>query len=153
MKKYSLGFALFSFFFISQKINAQVIIQIDAGSRSPFGNIQSLIIQANGKCAYYFSTVQGELRDSTSFVFSKAQTDSLLSQAERLGFFGLQKEYKKGVDGAGIFISINKAGKKKSVSLINSDVPEINAWVMLLNEMLKDRNIYINYGQKSPSKN
>jgi len=77
----------------------------------------------------------------------------LLIQADVLGFFKLQKEYKKGVDGAGIFISMNKAGQRHSVSLINSDVPEINAWVAILNEMLKPRSIYINYGQKAPSKN
>jgi hypothetical protein len=51
-------------------------------------------------------------------------------------------------DGAGIYISMNSAGKLKSVHAVNTDVPAINELIGFLNNMLAPYRIRIYYGQK-----
>ena len=92
--------------------------------------------------------VNGPVKDSSRFTISSSQLDSLFSRAEQLGFFQLNNKYDAGfADGSGIMIAMNHSGKKKTVQLLNTDVPQINDWVTFLNHMLQPQKIRIYYGQ------
>jgi hypothetical protein len=131
------------------QLHAQIVVQIEAGSRSPFGKNQSLTIDKKGKCHYLKFDVETQVvSDSATFTLTKAQVDSFFKKADEVGFYGLKKEYHFGVDGAGIFIALSNSGKNNSVDLTNSDVPEINALIATLNGLLQPRKIKIYYGQK-----
>ena len=127
---------------------SQAVLYINAGSRAAWGNNQELTIDHKGTCRYYLREVNGPIKDSSVFSITTQQLQSFFSKAEQSGFFGLKKKYDgKVVDGAGIYISMNSAGKKHQVSLVNTDQPVINELVTLLNTMLVPFNIRINYGQ------
>ncbi len=128
---------------------AQLVVQIDAGSRASYGFIQSLSIDKNGKCQYVkYDVSTSAIKDSSSFSITPTQLSGFLNKAESSGFFSLNQEYHKGVDGAGIFIALNKGGKKGSVDLKNTDLPAINSLIATLNTILESRKITIYYGQK-----
>jgi hypothetical protein len=134
---------------ISFSAISQTIVQINAGSRAPWGNNQNLLIDNKGHCTYFLSEVNGAVKDSSSFIFSASQLDSFFTRAEQVGFFQLNSKYDGGVaDGAGIFISMNHAGKKHSVDLQNQDIPPVNELIGYLNLLLASHKIRIYYGQK-----
>jgi len=140
--------SILCFLLLTCVTNAQVVIQVNAGSRASWGKNQELFIDLKGNCRYYLHEVSGKRLDSSSFMLSTVQVDSLLSRADRLGFFGLSERYDGGLaDGAGIFISMNRNGKKHSVDLLNKDLPPVHDWVEMLNAYLAPRRIRINYGQ------
>ncbi len=127
---------------------AQVVVQINAGSRASWGTNQNLFIDAKGQCHYYLGEVNGKIKDSSSFSIPVARLDSFLVKAEQLGFFSLSDRYDGGLsDGAGIFISLNSQGKKHSVDLSNKDLPPIHTLMEQLNLILAPHRIRINYGQ------
>ncbi len=129
---------------------AQVVIQVNAGSRAAWGNNQNLMIDKNGKCTYFVSQPDGQKKDSKEFSISQKQLDGLFSKAESVGFFTLDAKYDGGVaDGAGVFIAIKSGTKINSVDVFNKDVSAINSFVETLNVILKTQNIRIYYGQKS----
>jgi hypothetical protein len=128
---------------------SQVVFFINAGSRANYGNHQELSIDSKGSCRYFLREVNGKAKDSISFNLSSAQMDSLFRKADQLGFFNLQANYQdSSSDGAGIYISMNSAGRLKSVNLVNADVPAINELISFLNNMLAPNRIRIYYGQK-----
>jgi hypothetical protein len=92
--------------------------------------------------------VGGGVRDSAQFNISIAQLDTLLGLADAKGFFALNHDYRKGFDGAGIFIAMAYHGKTNDVELVNMDRTEINALVAWLNERLAAHRIRIYYGQR-----
>lgn len=128
--------------------SSQPVLFINAGSRASYGTNQELTIDAKGNCRYYLREVNGPLKDSSSFSISQQQLDSLMNKANQSGFFSLQENYDGGkTDGAGIYISIKRAGSVRSVNLNNTDQPVIHELVDMLNSMLQPRKIRINYGQ------
>lgn len=132
---------------------SQVVLQINAGSRAPFGDYQSLLVNLNGECSYKLVTVNGPVKDSSRFTIAKSQLDSIFSKAEQIGFFQLNNKYDGGrVDGAGILIAMNSSGKKKSVQVLNVDVPQVNELVAFINRILQPQKIRIDYGQSAPQK-
>ncbi|MFZ1371517.1 MAG: hypothetical protein WAR78_14105 [Ferruginibacter sp.] len=127
---------------------AQAVLFINAGSRAGYGNNQELTFDINGGCRYYLRELNGPVKDSALFSIGRDQLQAFFNRAEQSGFFGLDKKYSGGaVDGAGIYISMNSAGKKHQVSLVNTDQPVINELVTLMNTMLAPHKIIINYGQ------
>jgi len=127
---------------------SQTVIQVNAGSRAPYGNYQNLLISADGKCSYQLAQVNGPVKDSAHFTISSAQVDSLFTKAEQVGFFQLNAKYDAGyADGSGVMIAMNHSGNKKTVQLLNTDIPQINDWVTLLNHMLLPQKSRIYYGQ------
>ncbi len=127
---------------------SQAVLYINAGSRAAWGTNQDITIDAKGNGRYYVREMNGPVKDSVIFSITTQQLQSFFSTADQSGFFNLNTEYKgKAVDGAGIYISMNSAGKKHHVQLVNTDVPAINKLVTLLNTMLAPFNILINYGQ------
>lgn len=134
---------IFSFQAISQ-----TVVQINAGSRAPWGTNQNLFIDKKGHCKYSLAEISGSVKDSSSFNISASQLDSFFAKAEQVGFFKLDSKYDGGyADGAGIFIALNSSGKKHSVDLLNKDIPPINELVDFLNRMLSVHKIRIYYGQ------
>lgn len=130
-------------------IKAQTVVQIDAGSRAPYGYIQSLTIDATGRCRYIqYEVSNNKVKDSATFSITKAQLDTFFAKANAVRFFSLAEEYTRGLDGAGIFIALNNAGKKHAVNVKNSTVPQIDDLVATLNAMLQPRKIRIYYGQQ-----
>ena len=147
MKKTLLFTFLFTGLFISA--SAQLVVQIDAGSRAPWGDIQSLTIDNKGKCRYMkYDVSTNAIKDSSSFFITEGQLQDFLKKADESGFFTLNKEYHRGVDGAGIFIAINSNGKKNGVDLKNTDVATVNTLVAFLNNILQTKKIKIYYGQQ-----
>lgn len=140
---------LFTFFiFIFNRINAQVILQVDAGSRAPWGIYQNLVMDAKGHCTYTRSKVNGPVLESSSFTITTQQMDALFSKADQVKFYQLKEKYDGGYsDGAGIFIALRRDGKNHHVDLRNTDIPEVNQWVALFNDILKPHKIRIYYGQ------
>ena len=127
---------------------SQAVLFINAGSRAAWGNQQELTIDSKGNCRYYLRELNGPVKDSSKFSITTQQLQNFFSKANESGFFTLNNEYKgKAVDGAGIYISMNNAGIKHFVRLVNTDVPVVNELVTLLNTILKPYNIIINYGQ------
>jgi hypothetical protein len=127
---------------------SQPVVFINAGSRASYGSNQELTIDSKANCRYYLREVNGAAKDSSFFSISQQQLDSFFSKANEVGFFNLNNKYNGGsVDGAGIYISINSAGKKHNVQLNNTDQPAINELVTMLNRMLEPLRIRINYGQ------
>lgn len=138
-------------FFFSMAAVCQTVLFINAGSRASYGQQQELLVDANGNCRYRLGTVNGPVKDSSSFALLPGQLDSLFRKAVETGFFSLQHNYDGGAaDGAGIYISMNHAGQQHYVQLKNTDVPAINQFITLLNTMLAPRQIRINYGQFVP---
>lgn len=130
-------------------IKAQTVVQIDAGSRAPYGYIQSLTIDAAGRCRYLqYEVSDGKVKDSATFTITKAQLDSFFLKAAQVGFFDLAEDYSYGVDGAGVFIAINSAGKKHSVNVKNRTVKQVDDLIANLNAILQARKIKIYYGQR-----
>jgi hypothetical protein len=127
---------------------AQAVLFINAGSRAAYGDQQELTIDSKGNGRYYLRQVNGPVKDSVFFSISPQQLQSFFNKAETAGFFSLNNEYKgKAVDGAGIYISMNNAGKKHYVALANTDLLVINELVSMLNDILATYKIRINYGQ------
>lgn len=130
---------------------SQVVVYINAGSRTHTGTTQELFIDANGQCHFWLRNVNGPAKDSSVFNISKAQLDSFFSKAEELGFFNLNSTYESNkTDGSGILISLNYGGRKKSVHLRNIDQPVINQLVARLNEILAPQRIRIYYFNPTP---
>ena len=128
---------------------SQVVFFINAGSRANYGNHQELSIDSKGSCRYFLREVNGKAKDSLTFSFSSAQMDSLFRKADQTGFFTLEASYQDpSSDGAGIYISMNSAGRLKNVNVVNTDVPAINELIGFLNNMLAPHRIRIYYGQK-----
>ena len=128
---------------------SQVVFFINAGSRANYGNHQELTIDSKGNCRYVLREAGGRGKDSTSFSITSTHLDSLFRKADQVGFFNLNARYEdRSADGAGIYISMNSAGKLKSVHAVNTDVPAINELVSFLNNMLAPQRIRIYYGQK-----
>jgi len=143
---------LFSGLF-SMHVAGQTVIHINAGSRAPYGTYQNLLVNTNGECNYQLREVSGKGKDSAVFTISKSQLDSIFAKADQLGFFQLNDKYDRGVaDGAGILIALNSSGKKKTVQLLNTDVPQVNELVAFINHILEPRKIRIYYGQSVPQK-
>ena len=137
--------------FASTQAQSQTVVQINAGSRAPWGQNQNLLIDAKGRCTYYIKEVNGRIKDSSVFNISTKQLDSLFTKAMQVGFYSLNKKYDGGYsDGAGIFIAIRHLNQKNSVSLLNTDIPQVSELVALLNRFLLPRKIRIYYGQSSP---
>lgn len=135
---------IFFFFVLPNSLEAQVVLQIDAGSRAPWGNIQTFTMDISGNCQYLLHDVEsGIVKDSASFLLSKNQMDIFFQKAKQVGFFELKEKYLKGLDGSGIFISLTNSGKKNTVTVTNTDVPAIAALLETLNELLKPRKIHI----------
>ena len=127
---------------------AQPVVFINAGSRANYGNYQELIIYADGNSIFRQREVNGPVKDSSSFQLTKSQLDSFFMKADAVGFFSLQTKYDSGAaDGAGIYISLNSAGRKHSVNIRNTDVAAINELVEWLNTILAAYNARIYYGQ------
>ncbi len=127
---------------------SQTVVFINAGSRAAWGNQQQLLVDAGGDARYYLREVNGPAKDSIVFVLSALQLQSFFEKAEATGFFTLNTSYDgRAVDGTGIYISLNKSGRKHSVSLVNTDVPVINELISFLNRVLEPQKIVINYGQ------
>jgi len=134
---------------ISIKVNSQIVLQVNAGSRAPWGSTQNLLVDAKGNCSYKKSIVNGPVKDSSTFSISGKQLDSLFAKAELINFFGMNEKYDGGYsDGAGIFISIRSGSKKHHVELLNTDLPGINQFIGLLNRILAPHKVLIYYGQK-----
>ena len=128
---------------------SQVVFFVNAGSRANYGNQQELSIDTKGGCRYVLRELTGKAKDSLSFSFTSTQMDSLFRKAEQVGFFNLETTYKdSSADGAGVYVSMNSAGKLKSVNVVNTDVPAINELIGFLNNMLAPHRIRIYYGQK-----
>ena len=128
---------------------SQTVVHINAGSRASWGKYQNLMINVRGRVTYHHIEVNGRVLDSSSFSITKAQLDSFLLKAEQVGFFSLKEKYDGGMtDGAGIMISLNSAGKIKSVQLKNTDVPQVNELIAWLNRVLQPNRIRLYYGQK-----
>ena len=127
---------------------APVLVQVNSGSRAPYGNVQDLTIDNRGQCIYYLTTVKGALIDSMRFNLRVTQVDSFLTGAVSLGFFKLRDQYKTGSDGAGVYLSLNNKGSKHSVDVKNQSIPEVDQVVALLNRILQPHNVWIYYGQK-----
>lgn len=139
--------AVISLTYISAQ-KAPIVIQFNAGSRAPDGTVQNLLIDAGGHCTYTEDEVSGLNVASSDFNISKAQVDSFLKKANDIGFFKLQAQIHKGYDGSGIFVSMNYQGNKHHVDVTNTSVPEIDALVSMMNEILATKNIKISYGRK-----
>lgn len=138
---------------VSLSARSQTVVFINSGSRAAWGNQQQLLIDAGGNARYYLREVNGPVKDSIIFILSALQLQSFFEKAETSGFFTLNTSYDGGaVDGAGIYISLNKSGRKHSVSLVNTDVPAINELIRWLNSLLEPQKIVINYGQFVQSK-
>jgi hypothetical protein len=148
MKKHLLSFFLMCASAAYACAQTPILIQVDAGSRAPYGTTQSLLIDAKGKCSYHSDVVHGARKESLHFDIMPAQVDSFLKKADALGFFKLKKDYHEGVDGSGIFIAMNYNGKKADVDLVNTDLPEINALIKWLNGVLQPHKVRIDYDQK-----
>ena len=132
---------------------SQTVVHINAGSRAPYGTYQNLLIDISGQVSYQRREVSGAVKDSLVFSITKSQLDSIFSKAEQTGFFQLNNKYDGGfADGAGILIGMNSSGKKKTVQLLNTDIPQINELVALINRMLEPQKIRIYYGQSTPQK-
>jgi hypothetical protein len=128
--------------------SSQTVIHINSGSRASYGTYQNLLIDINAQVSYQKREVNGAVKDSLTFSISKSQLDSIFAKAEQNGFFQLNNKYDGGfADGAGIMIAINSSGKIKTVHLLNTDVPQINELVALINRMLEPQKIRIYYGQ------
>jgi hypothetical protein len=133
--------------------SSQTVIHINWGSRAPYGTYQTLLIDINGQVSYQRREVTGAVKDSLLFSMTKSQLDSIFTKAEQTGFFQLNNRYDGGfADGAGILVAINSSGKKKTVQLLNTDIPQINELVALINRMLEPQRIKIYYGQSAPQK-
>lgn len=142
-------FFILLFISISLVVQSQAVVYINAGSRAPYGFYQDLQINNNGQVKYRKVEVNGRVKDSSSFTITRVQLDSFFRKADQVGFFQLNAMYDGGfVDGAGILISLNNAGKKHMVQLKNTDVPQVNDLIAWVNKLLKPRNIRIYYGQK-----
>lgn len=149
MIKYVFNLFGFGILLSSGIVCGQVVVQINAGSRAPYGTNQDLYINANGKTSYYKGEINKPIKDSATFYISKSSLDSFFKKAEQVGFFNLNSKYDGGfADGAGIFISLNSSGKNHSVDLLNEDIPQINELIALLNSFLAPHKIRIYYGQK-----
>jgi hypothetical protein len=147
MKK--LIFLIWCCWLLPLSLLSQVVFFINAGSRAHHGNQQELSIDSKGSCRYYLREVNGKAKDSLSFNFSSTQMDSLFRKTEQVGFFNLETKYQdSSADGAGIYISVNSAGRLKSVHVVNTDVPAINELIGFLNNLLVPHRIRIYYGQK-----
>ena len=127
---------------------APIVIQVNAGSRAPYGTVQNLLVDASGRCSYNVDDVTGLQVSSSKFNISKVQVDSFLKKANDIGFFKLQPTYSEGYDGSGVFMSLNYAGHKYHVDLINRSVPEITTLLDMLNGFLAPRKVRIDYEQK-----
>ena len=142
------AFITLAYCLISLTSQSQPVLFINAGSRASYGTNQELTIDAKANCRYYLREVNGPLKDSSSFTIPRQLLDSILNKANQLNFFNLNEKYDGGrTDGAGIYISVNRNGRKHSVSLTNTDQPVINELVALINSILEPRKIRINYGQ------
>lgn len=127
---------------------AQLVVQIDAGSRAPYGYVQSLNIDAKGNCKYLkYNVENGAVKDSASFKLTAAQLDTFFNKADVVGFYNLDSQYRNGVDGAGIYIALSHAGKKQGVDVKNYNVPQVDELIAVLNNMLQAYKIRIYYGQ------
>lgn len=136
------------FVLLSVSVQAQVVFFINAGSRTSYGDNQELMIDANGNARYYLRELNGPTKDSSQFNIGKTLLDSIFLKAQAVGFFNLNTRYDGGAkDGAGIYISMNNAGRIHSVHVINTDVSAINEFMNWLNTILASRRIRINYGQ------
>ena len=145
-----LVFVCFSFALVA---TSQTVVHINAGSRANYGTYQNLLINLDGQCNYQLREVNGTTKDSSVFNISKSQLDSILQRAEQLGFFQLNNKYDGGLaDGAGILIGLNNSGKKKTVQLVNTDLPQVNELVAFINHILEPQKIRIYYGQSVPQK-
>jgi hypothetical protein len=143
-----LAFIILACSFVSIAGSSQPVLFINAGSRASYGTNQELTIGSKGNCRYYLREVNGPLKDSSVFSISQQQLDSILNRADQLNFFNLDEKYDGGrTDGAGIYISINRSGRKHSVHMTNTDQPVIRELVTLLNSILTPQKIRINYGQ------
>lgn len=132
---------------------AQTVVHINAGSRANYGTYQNLLINLDGQCNYQLREVNGTTKDSSVFNISKSQLDSIFQRADKLGFFQLDHKYDGGLaDGAGILIALNNSGKKKTVQLVNTDLPQVNELVAFINRILEPQKIRIYYGQSVPQK-
>lgn len=148
MRKILLSALLFTTLIISA--SAQLVVQIDAGSRAPYGDIQSLTIDKKGKCRYVkYDVSTNAIKDSSSFFITEGQLQDFMKKADDAGFFRLEDNYVRGVDGAGIFISLNNGINKKGVNVKNTDVAAVNTVVEFLNTILQSRKIRIYYGQQT----
>ena len=133
---------------LAQHARSQIVFQVNAGSRAPWGTNQNLLVEKSGHCTYSLTEVNGPVKNSSSFDIPLSQLDALLAKAEELGFFRLKDKYDAGYsDGAGIFIAMRSSGKKHSVQLLNMDIPQINQLVSYLNRILEPHKIHIYYGQ------
>lgn len=128
---------------------SQIIFQVNAGSRAPYGSNQNFLIDTKGHCSYNVTDVNGPVSNAASFTITSSQLAALLAKGEELGFFKLKDKYDGGfADGAGIFIAMRSSGKSHSVQLLNTDVPAINQLVNYLNNNILDlHHIRIYYGQ------
>lgn len=125
----------------------QPVVFVNAGSRASWGTVQELWIDANGQCRYFVKEVNGPVKDSSSFMLAAGQLDAFFSQANQLGFFGLDKTYDGGaLDGSGILFSLNDTGKKHLVQVRNMEVEAIRSLVDYLNGLLNPHRVVLNYG-------
>jgi hypothetical protein len=146
MKKSFKFLLLLTGIILASALHAQVVVQIDAGSRAPYGDIQSLTIDKKGKCKYLkYDVASHIINDSASFTITPTQLNDFLTKAETEGFFSLKEEYLRGLDGSGIFIAINKDGKKRSVNVKNVEVPQIRTLLAELNTIMQAKKITIDY--------
>ena len=149
MKKIIATMCTMAALFGATALHAQIVVQVNAGSRAPWGEAQQLTIDKKGKCHYVHYDVSAQhILDSATFTITKAQLDTFFKKADEVGFYGLQKDYHKGIDGEGLFISLSDNGKNGTVDLLNTDIPQVNALVATLNGILQPRSIKIYYGQK-----
>lgn len=148
MIKHMKGILILGSIFIAITARSQVVVQVNAGSRAPWGTNQNLFIDQQGHCVFYLKDIQGPVKDSSSFDIPVSQLSSFLDKAKQVGFFNLREKYNGDLaDGAGIFLSLNSAGQKHSVELLNTDIPAVRELVAQLNSILAPRGIRINYGQ------
>jgi hypothetical protein len=140
-------FTVFLLCFFSFAVRSQAVVFVNAGSRAAWGDNQELTIYKNGNCRYALREVNGTTKDSSSFAITPQQLNSIFQKANELGFFSLNKEYKgTAVDGSGVYISMNNAGKKNHVSVVNISQPAIKELLNFMNELLASRSILISYG-------
>ena len=102
MKKQLLYLFIFSSM-LSLKAQPQIVLQVTAGSRAPWGFYQNLVMDSKGKCTYTRSEVNGSVKESSSFNITMTQLNSFFAEVERLKFFNLKEKYDGGFSALGVF--------------------------------------------------
>lgn len=140
-------------FLVVQTSDAQYVREIESisGSLAPFGITQYMSIDSAGYGVFYRQNLDSAAVDSTFFILTSLQLQTILDTANAVSFFGLDTLYVQTadslivLDGSGITLRIAEPVNENIVQVMNYVVPEVDRIVNTINSFLIVYGIQIQY--------